>query len=313
MIGIQDIASFVPQSRVDNLARCEQFHKSRDFISQKIGFVFLPRMDKGMETSDMCVRAFEALQQKTGLDPQMVECVIVCTQNPDGFGLPHTASIVHDKLCLPTDTATLDVSLGCSGYIYCLNLLSSFMAGNGMRTGLLFTADPYSKVLDPQDYVTELLFGDAATCTLVSDDPVYSCMRALFATDGKGHRAIRVSPNTRKLSMDGRGVFNFTMRTVPRHILECLKVNGLRIEEVDLFLLHQASKYIIDNLARQLRLPPEKVPFAAAENGNTVSSSIPLMLQSYIEAGPRTILASGFGVGLSWATSIFRRTAQGER
>ena len=107
--------------------------------------------------------------------------------------------------------------------------------------------------------------------------------------------------------MDGRRVFNFSMRMVPQQILACIENNGLSKDTIDLFLLHQASKYIVDNLRNRLKIPEEKAPFFAADLGNTVSSTIPLMLERYIDVGPRTILISGFGVGLSWASSILKR------
>jgi 3-oxoacyl-[acyl-carrier-protein] synthase III len=307
MIGIHNIGSYIPLSIIDNRDRCHQFNKDEAFIREKTGFIKLPRKDKNMETSDMCMTAYEALNRKTNIDLKDIDCILVCTQNPDGYGLPHTSAIVHEKLGLPPTVAAFDVSLGCSGYIYSLNILSNFMEGNNMRNGLLFTADPYSKVLDPDDYVTELLFGDAATCSLISDKPVYAFGNTLFGTDGSKHNAINVDAETRRLSMDGRDVFKFTMRVVPEHILNCIQINNLTLESIDLFLLHQASKYIVENISKKLDLATEKVPFHASELGNTVSSTLPILLEDYIKGGPALILICGFGVGLSWASTILKR------
>jgi 3-oxoacyl-[acyl-carrier-protein] synthase-3 len=94
---------------------------------------------------------------------------------------------------------------------------------------------------------------------------------------------------------------------VPPQVEKCLQLNGLDKDEVDLYLMHQGSKYIVDNLVPLLDVPAEKVPFLAAETGNTVSSSIPLMLEQYMDSDEKIILISGFGVGLSWATSILER------
>ena len=107
--------------------------------------------------------------------------------------------------------------------------------------------------------------------------------------------------------MDGREVFNFTMRTVPKQMKECLKINELEAEDIDAFLLHQASKYIITNMSKRLGVDPEKVPFGLPEVGNCVSSTIPLMLDRTLDQKHNTILISGFGVGLSWATNILKR------
>lgn len=307
MIGIHSIGSYVPETKINNMLRGAQFDREPDFIRDKIGFVELPRKNKTMETSDMCVEAFADLSADTDIEPENVNCVLVCTQNPDGYGLPHAASLVHEKLGLPSTVAAFDVSLGCSGFVYGLNLLANFMAGNAMGKGLLFTADPYSKIIDPRDYTTELLFGDAATCTLLTNNPTYVLGKTIFGTDGSKHQSICVDAETHYLAMNGKDVFNFTLRTVPQDIKSCVKQNNLSMDDVDLFLLHQASKYIIENMRKRLGVPSEKIPFLAATHGNTVSSTIPLMLERYIKKGPKTILISGFGVGLSWASTILQR------
>ena len=306
MIGIEAIGTFIPHDTKDNIARCKQFGKDEQFIREKIGFVQLPRKEKNMETSDLCVAAYEALVSKLPIDVDRIDCILVVTQNPDGYGLPHTAALLHGKLKLPSMVAAFDISLGCSGYVYGLNVLKNFMLGNKMRKGLLFTADPYSKVLNPNDYITELLFGDASTCTLLSDDPVYRIGNSLFGTDGSKHQAIKVDNQTKLLSMDGRDVFNFSMRIIPNNIIDCLRINESSIESVDLIILHQASKYIVENIRKKFGLTDDKVPFQASKYGNTVSSTIPLVLDTYMDDGLISILLCGFGVGLSWASTLLK-------
>jgi 3-oxoacyl-[acyl-carrier-protein] synthase-3 len=115
MIGIRAIASYVPPHRVSNLDRRDAAGKDEAFIRDKIGFESLSRRDPGMETSDLCVQALRALESRPGFDPSAVDCVGVCTQNPDAHGLPHTSAVVHGKLKLPQKTASFDISLGCSG------------------------------------------------------------------------------------------------------------------------------------------------------------------------------------------------------
>jgi 3-oxoacyl-[acyl-carrier-protein] synthase III len=308
MIGITDIASYVPLTAVSNLERAEAAGKTRDFVENKIGFRNVTRMAAGEDTSDLCVRAFEALAAKRRIDKPSLDCLVVCTQNPDGHGLPHTSAVVHAKLGLRREVACFDVSLGCSGYVYSLGIALSFMRENGLKHGLLFTADPYSKILDPRDYDTELLFGDAATVTYLSEQPAYRALRSRFATDGGMRHSIQIPPGTDRLSMLGGNVFKFTMTAVPGQVEECLAANGLGKEDIDLYLLHQGSKYIVDNMSKKLGVPAAKAPFLAADVGNTVSSTIPLMLERYLGDGPRRILICGFGVGLSWATSVLERT-----
>ena len=129
MIGIYQIGSYVPETCIDSLELCKFFNKEPKFINDKIGFKKLPRKNPEVDTSDMCVAAFESLKLKTKIAHEKIDCILVCTQNPDGCGLPHTAALVHKKLNLPPNVAAFDVSLGCSGYVYSLNLLINFMKG----------------------------------------------------------------------------------------------------------------------------------------------------------------------------------------
>jgi 3-oxoacyl-[acyl-carrier-protein] synthase-3 len=307
MIGVTDVASYVPGTSVSNLERAALAGKTPDFITGKVGFRRVTRKAADEDTSDLCVRAFEALQAKRPLQKQDIDCLIVCTQNPDGHGLPHTSAVVHAKLGLGQGVAAFDISLGCSGFVYGLAAATAFMQAQGLRQGLLFTADPYSKVLDPGDYDTELLFGDAAAVTYLTDTPVYRMLKSRFASDGRLRHSIQVIPESGHLSMLGSNVFKFTMTVVPEQIAACLKDNGLSQADVDLYLFHQGSRFIVDNLGRKLGLGPAQAPFEAAELGNTVSSTLPLMLERRMADGPKRILLSGFGVGLSWATTVLER------
>lgn len=309
MVGIRAIAGYFPGRRISNIDRAEKAGKDREFITEKVGFTSLLRKSEEQDTSDLCVGAFESLLEKhPDIRREQIDCLIVVTQNPDGFGLPHTSAIVQHKLGLPESVAAFDISLGCSGFVYGLEVIQAFMSAQGLRHGLLFTADPYSKVIDPQDYNTELLFGDAAAVTYIAEDPVFVSGKSTFCTNAKLSHSIKVDEETRVLSMLGNNVFKFAVTKVPAQVEKCLELNGLGKNDVDLYLMHQGSKYIIDNLVPALGVDAARVPFLAAETGNTVSSSIPLMLEQYMETDEKIILISGFGVGLSWATSVLERT-----
>lgn len=305
MIGIEAIGTYVPSTKIDNYDRMDRFETNKQFLDEKTGFRFLARKEESDETSDLCLKAFETLKKKHSIDLQSVQCVVVITQNPDGRGMPHSSAWLHKKLALPLTTACFDISLGCSGYVYGLSILKSFMESNGFTKGLLFTADPYSKVLNENDRNTELLFGDAATCTLLTDKPLFKIGKSCFATDGSKAETIWVNPKTGKFEMKGQAVFKFSLQKVPIQIEQCLQLNGLTKDQIDLFIVHQGSRYIVDNLAEELGLPSAKLPFTAAEVGNTVSSTIPLTLEPLLGDRKVTrVLLSGFGVGLSWASTI---------
>ena len=310
MISIAAIASYVPALRLSNRDRKAEFGIDDDFIVQKLGVERVSRKAPGEETSDMCVRAFEDLQSSIGRRLESVDCLVVCTQNPDGSGLPHTSAVVHGKLGLPAQCASFDVSLGCSGYVYGLSIMQSFMQQNGFATGLLFTADPYSKIIDSKDKNTALLFGDAATVTLMeatAQPGRWQMGPFRFATRGKDGAALQNRAGT--LFMNGRAVFNFSATEVPPQVNTLLEDAHLRVEDVDLFLFHQGSRFIVEQLIKRLNLPAVKVPVNLAEQGNTVSSSLPLLLQRHMQDPRlRRVLLSGFGVGLSWASCLLTRT-----
>ena len=304
MIGIKAIGRLVGPETISNLARSAEAGKDEAFIRDKIGFESLARLPPDQETSDMCVAAFSDLEQISTVRKEELDCLIVCTQNPDAHGLPHASAIVHKKLGLKHDVACFDISLGCSGYVYGLAVITAFMQANGLRNGLLFTADPYSRIIEPGHWDTDLLFGDAATATWIGEEPVYTCRPAMFATDGSLGHSIAVPERGGTLIMLGSNVFKFSMTVVPDQINRYLQRESLSYDDIDVFLFHQGSRFIVENLAKKMGIDPAKVPFEAAQTGNTVSSSLPLLLQQRLAAPPPRVLMCGFGVGLSWATMV---------
>lgn len=305
MIGIQAIASHIPEFRESNFDVTEKFGIKEDFIRNKIGVLNKSRKDKREETSDLCVHSFNALKKKTDVSIDEIDCLVVCTQNPDGCGLPHTSAIVHGKLGCPDTVAAFDISLGCSGYVYSLAVVTAFMNAHGLKNGLLFTADPYSKIIDPNDKNTSLLFGDAATVTSLGERPKLEIKKTVFGTRGSEGEALQCVDG--HLQMNGRSVFNFSMTVVPPQIKKIAEESGLGLDEIDLLVLHQGSKYIIDMLTKRLGVDPARVPSNISGMGNTVSSSIPLILENHLDTSEKNILISGFGVGLSWATAHLHR------
>lgn len=304
MIGIQSIGTYIPEGRIDNRQRTEKFEVDETFLLEKTGALRLAVKAHDEETSDLCCKAFYDLQSKTPLRVEEVECVVVCTQNPDNHGLPHTSAIVHGKLGLPETCPVFDISLGCSGYVYGLSIIQGFMQVNGFRKGILFTADPYSKIIDGQDKNTSLLFGDGATATLISDRPVWRSGKFLFGSQGRENASIRIDEVSGKLSMNGRAVFSFSATVVPKNITAMLAANQLTVQDVDLFALHQGSRYIIDTIKKKLDIEERKAPFVASDYGNTVSSSVPLILSDLDPDACKVIVVAGFGVGLSWASTV---------
>lgn len=309
MIGIKSIASYVPVEGVDNYAQGAKFGKDQDFIFGKIGSTFLPRKGNTQETSDLCVEAAKNLfAANPELDPASIDAVIVVTQNGDAEGLPHTAAIVQQKLGLTTQVAAFDISLGCSGYVYGLYAMKGFMEATGLKNGLLITADPYSKIVDPEDRNTTMLFGDAATATWMGEDAAWQLGKSLFGSDGAGAEHLRTTDG--KFFMNGRQVYNFALVKVPAHLQQLLEASQLRAEDIDLYCLHQGSAAIVDAVSARFDEGAHKQKFVKdmVETGNTVSSSIPLLLEKHVlNSTHKRVALSGFGVGLSWGSAIIQR------
>jgi 3-oxoacyl-[acyl-carrier-protein] synthase-3 len=304
MIGIRNIASYVPAEGIDNYAQAITFGRDSEFIDQRIGAKFLPRKDASAETSDLVVRAVTALfESSVGLGAANVDALFVVTQNPDGQGLPHCAAIAQEKLGLPNSVGALDISLGCSGFVYGLYVLAGFMTQVGLTNGILVTADPYSKILDPEDYATSLLFGDAATATWIGPDAEWTLGAVELGTEGSG--ALHLTNVDGSLVMNGRRVMSFAKSVVPPQIHKVLEVENLSVEQVDLFIMHQGSAGVVDAIAKQFDVPSERFPLEMQDTGNTVSSSIPLILARRLgDRRLKNVIISGFGVGFSAATAL---------
>ncbi len=305
MIGLTRLAYHIPERRVDNAEVARRVGASDALLRDKIGFLRTARMPAGTETSDLGVHAVRRLLEDAALDAGALQCLVVVTQNPDGHGLPHTSAIMHGKLGLAPACATFDISLGCSGFVYGLAVVSAFMAAHALTRGVLVTADPYSKIVGPDDRDTVLLFGDGAAATLLTDEPVWRLGRCDFRSLGAEGGALAVGGDGR-LTMSGRGVFGFSATEVPASIERTLAANALALGDIDRFVLHQGSRFIVDSIARRMGIADRAV-FCAQDYGNLVSSSIPVALAETVKDTDRRVLISGFGVGLSVATGILTR------
>lgn len=306
MLGIKAIASYVPERREKNADLAAKFEVDELFLRDKIGVLERAVKAADQDTSDLAYLALDRLMTEHGVEASTIELLVVVTQNPDR-NIPHVSAQVHGRAGLPESCAVFDISLGCSGYVYGLAVVKSFMQAQGLRCGVLITADPYSKIIDPGDRNTALLFGDAATATLVADDPVWAVEASSFGSRGTDWPAIRTDAG--KFVMDGRGVFNFAATTVPNDITTLLGKSGLSPDRVDRYILHQGSRFIVQTIANRLKQPLSKFPTEIDHCGNTVSSTIPLLAEAALkEPSLRRIVLSGFGVGLSWASCLCVRT-----
>lgn len=307
--GIREIGVYLPNKRVDNTLKQEKFGFKKSFLEEKIGVFKTSLMDENDDCSDMCVKAFNDLAQKISIEKNEIEAIVVVTQNPD-LRIPHAGAFVHRKLNLPVNCASFDISLGCSGFVHGLSIITSFMKSNGMKKGILFTSDPYSKIIDPEDRNTTLIFGDAATATLITDeDSELIPKKFSFGTLGEKLDEIKLIDD--KFYMNGSAVVKFVKRFVPDDIRKNIADNGYTPENIDRFVLHQASRFMVEIVAQDLGIDMKKVPFDIKNYGNTVSSSIPIILEKEIRNKEnKTILISGFGIGLSFGSCVLTRENQ---
>jgi len=305
MIGIENIGVWFPESFESNFDLKARFEIDDYFINEKIGVQKVGRIKPEEQASDMCIGAFRNLESRCAVDSTEIDLLVVVTQNPDS-NIPHVSALVHGKLGFSASCACFDISLGCSGFVYALSVVQSMMKENSFRRALLFTADPYSKIIDPDDKNTRLLFGDGAAVTLIGPNPVWETGKFSFGT--LGHLSEALTCTNSILNMNGRGIFDFAARTMPKDLEKMLTSNNLTKEDIDVFVVHQGSKFIVDTLAKKMGIEPAKMPFKAQEYGNTISSSIPIILQEYLEEfSIGKIVICGFGVGLSYASTILKR------
>lgn len=286
-------------------------------------------------SSDMAVKAAEKLFESGAVNRADIDFIILCTQSPDYF-LPTTACLLQERLNLPKSIGAFDFNLGCSGFIYGLGICKGLIATGQATNILLITAETYSKFIHKDDKSNKTLFGDAAAATLVSSTKNKSGLSGEildfeYLTDGAGAEYLIVknggmrnrnkkgetitnengyARNDDNLFMDGKGIFNFTAFEIPKLIKKCLNKNHLEMNEIDLYIFHQANEFMLHTIRKRLGIPEEKFLIHLKNCGNTVSSTIPIALKHAVNdnkiKGLDKVLLSGFGVGLSAGSVVIQ-------
>jgi 3-oxoacyl-[acyl-carrier-protein] synthase-3 len=279
---------------------------------------------------DLGEKAARKLFAEHSVDPASIDFILLATQSPD-YLLPTTACMLQNRLGVPTTAGALDFNLGCSAYIYGLALAKGLIASGTAKNVLLITAETYTKHIHPMDKSVRTIFGDGAAATLISEADMAGIGQFVLGTNGSGYDKLIVqsggmrlkpsvetalettdeSGNVRSqdhLFMDGTEIFSFTIATVPRTVKETLDKNQLTMEEIDLFVFHQANKYMLDFLCKKCKIAPDKFYMNFSDCGNTVSASIPIALARAVKDGTlksgMKVMLVGFGVGLSWGATV---------
>ena len=278
--------------------------------------------------SDLGVRAAQELLARYDVDPTTIDFLLFCTQTPD-YPLPTTACLIQERLGLGDHVGALDFNLGCSGYVYGLALADGLIRGGAVRRILLITAETYSRYIDKADRSLRTIFGDGAAATLIDAAPEPTMSAFQFGTDGRGADTLLVTsggarcadqahkPRHRKrwkseLYMDGPSLMNFTIGAIPQLVDKVVNAAGITRAEIDYYLMHQATLKMLQQLQQRLELPEEKIPLALEDCGNTVSSTLPILIERMrsdgrLVPGTRNMLI-GFGVGWSWAGCVWQES-----
>lgn len=268
--------------------------------------------------SDLCFTAADRVLANLDWQRDSIDALIFVSQTPDQR-MPATACILHGKLGLAQRCQAFDVNLGCSGYV-CGLWLAAGLISAGCRRVLMLSGDTSSRLIDPGDRSTALLFGDAGSASALERDDAARDVHFVLGSDGAGAPHITIAGGGYRpepdgvsagdcLQMDGAAVFGFTLTVVPAMIREVLENAGRTVSDIDFFALHQANRFILRHIAKKLAIPADRLPINIERFGNTSSASIPLVLCTdlapRLTADPADIVLGGFGVGLSWGAALF--------
>ena len=327
---IKALTYALPKKALTNERLVEEFPEwSVDKIANKVGIHTRHIADENETAADLAVNAAEKLfALDATINKNEIDFVLFCTQSPDYF-LPTSACLIQDKLGLPTTCGALDFNLGCSGYIYGLSLAKGLIMGGIAKNVLFLTGETYTKHLHPKDKGNRTIFGDAGSATLISTEGLAEIGNFSLGTDGKGAENLIIKTGAFRhknamndlsfdekanpissdyLFMNGSEIFNFTIDIVPTLVQDILDKNELLKEDIDGYVFHQANAFMLNFLRKKLKVKEEKFHYYMSEVGNTVSSTIPIVLCEKLRENKLkgNLLLAGFGVGYSWGGCVLK-------
>ncbi|MCB9194605.1 MAG: ketoacyl-ACP synthase III [Flavobacteriales bacterium] len=329
-IRIEGISNCVPSRSVSNEDYDLIGETERKLLIKTTGIKSRRVANEGTCASDLCYEAAEKLIKDLNWNKNDIDLLIFVSQSSDYY-LPATSIILQNRLNLNSTTLAFDINLGCSGYVYGLNVIGSMLSSGQLKKALLLCGDISTNATNIKDKSSYPLFGDSGSATAISYDNEASDMIFSMGSDGKGANSIiikggygrekyhedslkefqiseGITRHELNIILDGLEIFNFSVQTVPSNIKELLNSQNKSIENVDYFVFHQANKIINETIRKKLKINPENCPYSIEEYGNTSSGSIPLTintaLQKQLQENRSTLLLSGFGVGLSWGSVL---------
>ena len=320
---ITGVGGYVPDYVLDNEELSRMVDTSDEWITTRVGIKERRILkEEGLGTSYLARKAAKQLIQKTGVDPDTIDALIVATTTPD-YKFPSTASIVLGKLGLKNAFA-YDLEAACCGFMYALSTACSFVESGRCKKVIVIGADKMSSLVDYQDRQTCVLFGDGAAAVLVeaSEDGELGMQDMFFRTDGKGLPFLHmkaggsvcpashftVDHHLHYLYQEGRSVFRYAVTDMSNGVLEIMKRNDLSAADVDWVVPHEANLRIIGAVTKRAELPMDKVAINIQHYGNTSAATIPLALWDYeskLKKGDNVIFTA-FGAGFVHGASFFK-------
>jgi 3-oxoacyl-[acyl-carrier-protein] synthase-3 len=324
LLGVQIVGtgSYVPDQIVTNADLQQRYGFDPAWIEQRTGILARRYAAPEQATSDLCVEAARRAIRSARVSARDIDLVVVGTFSPD-YHCPTTANLVQEALRI--DAPAMDVQAACSGFVYALATAAQFVATGNSKLALVIGGDCNSRIVNPRDQKVAPLFGDGAGAVLLARGNQHQGLICYqLGSDGGGGKLLdRPSGGTKKpitaadlesgshyLHMDGKSVFKWAVRALTESIDLVLRQSGLSVDDVGLYVLHQANIRIINNAVDQLGIPTSRVYNNLQHYGNTSGGSVPLALDEAIQQGRLsrgdTLLMSGFGAGLTWGTCLFR-------
>ena len=324
-IKIAAVASAVPSTVVKVTDFASQFgEETVAKFSESTGVKEYRKTVKNQTASDLCFAAAENIIINKGINREEIGALIFIAHSTD-YRRPATACVLHKRLKLAKDCVAFDVSLGCSAFVYGLNIVNSLMQSSNINKALLLCGESLTKMTNPKDKSVAMLFGDGGSAALLEKTNDKSSIRGLIKTDGNGYKAI-IAPaggfrnidathedfvwsdgNIRSLYntiMQGEDVFAFTISAVPKTVKEFLAYTETTVDDYDCLAFHQANKFITQMLCKKLKVDSSKMPICLDRYGNPSAPAIPMVIcDKYgMEDDDKDVrfLMCGFGVGLSW-------------
>ncbi len=328
-ISITGLGAYAPEHVVTNDDLAEMMDTSDEWIVERTGIRERRVAADDQALSDLALPASREALEQADVDPSTVDLVIVATVTPD-MAFPSAGAILADELGAP-DAAAYDLSAGCTGFMYAIAQAYGMLAGGLSRRALVVGGDVLSRIVDWSDRGTAVLFGDGAGAVVLDRVSEGGFLGFELGADGSGGSQLYLpgggsrAPATAEtvaekkhfVQMNGREVFKFATRVLVTSAEKVLAECGKSVDEVDVYVPHQANVRIIDHAAEKLGIPKEKIVVNVERYGNTSSGSIPLALAD-AEAEGRLVdgalvLMTGMGAGLTWGSGLIEWTARNGR